>query len=112
MDDAAARDTLRALRRAAILLAVIIIAAATVVLVSLHNAQIAGCDRGKVNSGVQARQARSRVVYLDRVLVASSVKDDVKRAASAQRVEELTAVRLFEQRSHIDCGDAYPLVSI
>lgn len=71
-------------------------------------AQRAGCERGKLDRSDNADFQRAQRDYINQVVLAQSVQEDVKAAArEAVTVFERTSVSLTE-RSVIDCAVAFP----
>lgn len=67
-----------------------------------------GCERGKKDRGDNADFQQAQKRYIDRVVLAGSVKEDVKRAArEAVQTFERTSNSLSE-RALINCHDAFP----
>lgn len=70
--------------------------------------QRAGCARGKLDRIDNAAFQRAHKLYIDRVVLAQSVKEDVKAAArDAVETYNQTAKRLTI-RSQINCSKAFP----
>src|SRR3954465_6276823 len=70
--------------------------------------QRVGCERGKLDNSDNAAFQRAQTEYINRVVLAQSVKEDVKRAA---RVAVKTFGRTssaLTTRSKIDCNKLYP----
>lgn len=68
----------------------------------------AGCERGKLDRRDNADFQNAHKEYIDKVVLAQSVKEDVKRAArEAVAVYDRTAPSLTE-RSKINCEEAFP----
>lgn len=75
---------------------------------NLVQSQRAGCERGKLDRIDNAAFQRAHKKYIDRVVLAQSVKEDVKRAArEAVKTYNKTAASL-SKRSKIDCSKAIP----
>lgn len=76
--------------------------------VGIVNNQRAGCNRGKLDRIDNAAFQRAHKLYIDRVVLAASVKADVKAAArDAVETYNQTAANLTK-RSLIDCSKAFP----
>lgn len=72
--------------------------------------RVAGCIRGKRDRTATALALRAQAVYLDLVLDAESVQEDVKRAARVnQRIQDLSAADLESRTGdRLDCEQVYP----
>lgn len=80
--------------------------------VDLVYSQRAGCERGKLDRIDNAAFQRAHKIYIDRVVLAQSVKADVKRAArEAVITYNRTAANLY-RRSKINCQTASPKASL
>jgi hypothetical protein len=67
-----------------------------------------GCERGKKDRGDNADFQQAQKQYIDKVVLAGSVKEDVKDAArEAVKTFERTSNSLSE-RALIDCHKAFP----
>ena len=67
-----------------------------------------GCERGKLDRADNADFQNAHKVYIDKVVLAQSVKEDVKRAArEAERTYIRTSADLTK-RSKINCAKAFP----
>lgn len=74
--------------------------------------QRAGCERGKLDRIDNAAFQRAHKLYIDKVVLAASVKEDVKEAArEAVQTYNRTADDLT-RRSKINCGKVYPKASV
>jgi hypothetical protein len=75
-------------------------------------AQRAGCERGKLDRQANADFQRAHKKYIDKVVLAKSVEEDVKRAArEAVLTYNRTSAELTE-RAQIDCAEAFPKASL
>lgn len=70
----------------------------------------AACNRGKVDRTMIAKALRAQATYLNQVLDAESVKQDVKRAAlKAQRSFNSSATDLESRTgTNLDCSQVFP----
>jgi hypothetical protein len=74
----------------------------------LVHTQRLGCERGKLDRADNAAFQNAHKKYIDKVVLAQSVKEDVKRAArEAEKTYVRTAADLT-RRSEIDCVKAFP----
>lgn len=74
----------------------------------LVQSQRAGCERGKLDRIDNAAFQRAHKKYIDKVVLAQSVKADVKKAArEAVKTYNKTAADLTK-RSRINCLHVYP----
>ena len=74
--------------------------------------QRAGCERGKLDRIDNAAFQRAHKVYIDKVVLAASVKEDVKEAArEAVETYNRTSASLAA-RSKINCQKAFPKASL
>ncbi len=79
---------------------------------TLITSQRAGCERGKLDRIDNAAFQRAHKKYIDKVVLAQSVKEDVKKAArEAVRTYNRTAEALTK-RSQINCEAAFPKASL
>ena len=79
---------------------------------ALVTSQRAGCERGKLDRIDNAAFQRAHKKYIDRVVLAQSVKEDVKDAArEAVKTYNRTAASLTK-RSQINCASAFPKASL
>ncbi len=75
---------------------------------ALVTTQRAACARGKLDRIDNAAFQRAHKLYIDRVVLAQSVKEDVKAAArDAVATYNRTAASLT-LRSQIDCAEVFP----
>lgn len=77
---------------------------------AIRAGQLVGCERGKLDRAANARAFRAQSDYLNLVIDAKSVKEDVKRAARKnQRIQDGSATSL-ESRSgpRLICVEVYP----
>lgn len=76
----------------------------------LRDSQIAGCQRGKLDRAANARAFRAQADYLDLVLAASSVQQDVKTAARINQAQQDISARGLESRTgkNLDCDKVFP----
>jgi hypothetical protein len=76
--------------------------------VTVVNNQRSGCERGKLDRRDSADFQTAQKVYIDKVVLAQSVKPDVKKAArTAVKTFTRTSASL-DKRSRIDCTKAFP----
>src|SRR4051812_48597046 len=74
--------------------------------------QRAGCERGKLDRQDNADFQRAHAEYIRKVVLAESVKQDVKDAAyTALNTFARTSASLTK-RAKINCEDVYPKVSL
>lgn len=74
--------------------------------------QRAGCERGKLDRADNAAFQRAHKLYIDKVVLAKSVEEDVKAAArTAVETYNKTAASLT-LRSQINCAKAFPKARI
>lgn len=67
-----------------------------------------GCERGKLDRRDNARFQMAQAQYVHKVVLAQSVKNDVKKAArTAVKTFDKTSANL-SKRSKIDCTKAFP----
>lgn len=70
--------------------------------------QRAACERGKLDRKSNAAFQTAHKQYIDKVVLAQSVQEDVKRAArDAVEVYQITAADL-RSRASIDCNEVFP----
>lgn len=75
---------------------------------ALVQSQRAGCERGKLDRIDNAAFQRAHKIYIDKVVLAQSVKEDVKKAArDAVKTYNRTAASL-SRRSKINCRKEIP----
>lgn len=75
--------------------------------VTTYHNLLAGCERSKKDRVANADFQNAHRKYIERVVLAQSVKEDVKRAArDALATYQVTADALLE-RSTIDCRKAF-----
>jgi hypothetical protein len=80
--------------------------------VDVVNSQRAGCERGKLDRTDNADFQRAHAEYIRKVVLAASVKQDVKDAAyTALDTFSRTSASLTK-RAKINCEDVYPKVSL
>jgi hypothetical protein len=74
----------------------------------IRDAQLKGCERGKLDRTANAKAFRAQSDYLNLVLQAKSVHADVKRAARVnQRTQDESATSLESRTgSNLDCAKA------
>jgi hypothetical protein len=75
----------------------------------------AGCERNKRDRRANADGWTAHSLYINKVVLAGSVKEDVKRAARHARKTYRRISRDLEKRSRIDCRTEFPdppLVSV
>lgn len=70
--------------------------------------QRAGCERGKLDRRANADFQRAHKVYIDKVVLAQSVKEDVKAAARIAVETYNRTARDLTIRAGIDCNKAFP----
>lgn len=76
--------------------------------VAIVKAQRISCERGKQDRKDNSDFQNAHKKYIDKVVLAQSVKEDVKRAArEAEETYNRTSVSLTE-RSRINCNKATP----
>jgi hypothetical protein len=77
---------------------------------TLRDSQRAGCERSKVDRTAIANALRAQANYLNGVLDAASVKEDVKKVArSTQKTFNISAMSLESRTgTRLDCNDIYP----
>ena len=76
--------------------------------VDIVRTQRLGCERGKKDRGDNADFQHAQKQYIEKVVLAASVKEDVKTAArEAVKTFERTSGSLSE-RALIDCQKAFP----
>lgn len=100
-------DSIRELRRLAAIVLTVLAALFAYVVISQHQALIAGCQRGKVNNAANATGWRTAQEAREASFKRSSQPED---ALAASRYDDIAT--LLEQRARIDCGDAFPLISL
>jgi len=75
---------------------------------TLVESQRSGCERGKLDRIDNAAFQKAHKTYIDKVVLAQSVKEDVKQAArEAVETYNKTAASLAS-RSKINCHKAFP----
>lgn len=79
---------------------------------TLVTSQRAGCERGKLDRIDNAAFQRAHKVYIDKVVLAQSVKEDVKEAAREAVVTYNRTAESLSQRAKINCQEAFPKASL
>lgn len=80
--------------------------------VALVDSQRAGCERGKLDRIDNAAFQRAHKIYIDRVVLAQSVKADVKRAAREAVITYNRTAESLSKRAKINCQTAIPKASL
>lgn len=74
------------------------------------DSQRIGCERGKLDRTANATAFRAQSDYLNLVLDAESVQEDVKSAARVNQAVQDASASSLESRTgdNLDCRDAFP----
>lgn len=69
-----------------------------------------GCERGKLDRTANAEAFRGQSDYLNLVLEAESVQEDVKRAARINQAIQNASASSLESRTgdNLDCAEVFP----
>lgn len=80
--------------------------------VDIVNGQRSACERGKLDRMDNAEGWTAHSTYIQSVILAPSVKEDVKTAARVAQGHYDKISASLTDRSHIDCESAYPSASL